>query len=69
MTLTILTPQKEKKIIRAVTRIFTISVHNVPTYLSYETCNDKRGYGTKLPLSEIRCWEATATIPGGNIPL
>lgn len=69
MTVRIMDQQKNVKEIKGVTRIFTIQVEGVPAFLYYETVNDQDGYGTRVPFSKIKSWDARATVKGGNIQL
>lgn len=47
---------------QAIERLFTIQ----GTHLYFETPSDLTGKGQTIPLSEIKCWEVTATIRGGS---
>lgn len=51
-----------------VQRVFTI---NTPAeqLLYYECCTDEHGYGKKIPVSELKCWEVDAIIAGGSVGL
>lgn len=69
MTIRIMDQQKNVKEIKGVTRIFTIPVKDVPAFLYYETVNDQAGYGTRVPFSKIKYWDARATVKGANIQL
>lgn len=52
-----------------VCRVFTQEVLGKGQHLYFETTSDLQGKGTSIPMSELKCWEVNAVIPGGNLKL
>lgn len=46
----------------AVKRVFTIAGQ----FLYYELPADVHGYGKRIPMSDIKCWEINAVIQGSS---
>ena len=49
-----------------VERLFIIKTSSEEQHLYFETLSDAYGKGHTVPLSDIKCWEATAIPHGGS---
>lgn len=68
MKLSIMYQDKRREEI-GVRRVFIQEIPSKGQCLYFETASDQRGKGKSIPMSEIKCWEVNAVIPGGNLKL